>query len=249
MRLTVLGCSGSTSGPGNPASSYLVTEGDHAVVLDMGPGSFGALWGAMDARGLDAILLSHLHPDHCLDLCAYNVAARHSPTAPWDRIPVYAPAHTPQRMDAAYRPDDVEVPTWAVDFVAWRPTQQVGPFTVRTAAVDHPTEAYAIRLDGPSGSLVYSGDTGPCDALVDLARGADTLLCEAAYLHRDDLPAGIHLSGRQAAEHASRAGVRRLVLTHVPPWHDPADVYAEARPHFAGELIVAEPGMMVEQEQ
>ncbi|GAB3701209.1 MBL fold metallo-hydrolase [Mariniluteicoccus flavus] len=246
MRLTVLGCSGSTSGPANPASSYLVTHDGFALVLDLGPGAFGALWGAIDPRTVGAIALSHLHPDHCLDLCAFNVAARHSPTAPWAHIPVFAPAHAEARMSAAYRPDDLEDPAWAVDFVAWERAQQVGPFRVTTARVDHPTEAYAVRLDAAGESLVYSGDTGPCDALVELARGADTLLCEAAFRHSDDLRPGVHLSGRQAAEHAARAGVRRLVLTHVPPWHDPADAYAEGRPHFAGELLVASPGLVLD---
>lgn len=245
MELTILGCSGSTSGPGNPASTYLVTEGDFAMVVDLGPGGFGALWAATDPRRVGAIALSHLHPDHCLDLCAYNVAARHSPTAPWPRVPVYAPARAPQRMSAAYRPDDVEQPEWAVDFVAWAPEQRIGPWTVTTTRVDHPTEAWAIRVAGERGSLVYSGDTGPCESLVELARGADTLLCEAAYREVDDPGPGVHLTARQAAEHATRAGVRRLVLTHIPPWFSPAEAYAEARPHFAGELLVAEPGMTV----
>lgn len=245
MRLTVLGCSGSTSGPGNPASSYLVEHDGFAVVLDLGPGGFGALWGTLDPRRVGAIALSHLHPDHCLDLCAYNVAARHSPTAPWPRIPAYAPAHAQRRMSDAYRPDDVEDPRWAVDFVPWERTQRIGPFEVTTARVDHPTEAYALRFEAAGESLVYSGDTGPCAALVELAGGADTLLCEAAYREADDPAPGVHLTARQAAEHATRAGVGRLVLTHVPPWFSRADAYAEARPHFAGDLLVAEPGLVV----
>lgn len=245
MRLTVLGCSGSTSGPDNPASTYLLTEGDFALVMDLGPGGFGALWGALDPRRVGAIALSHLHPDHCLDLCAFNVAARHSPSAPWPRIPVYAPVHAPQRMSAAYRPDDEERPDWAVDFVAWETEQHIGPFRVRAVPVDHPTPAYALRVTGAGGTLVYSGDTGPCAALVELARGADTLLCEAAYREADDPGPGVHLTARQAAEHATAAGVRRLVLTHVPPWFSREDAYAEARPHFGGELLVAEPQMVL----
>lgn len=243
MRLTVIGCSGSTSGPTSPASCYLVQHDGFALVLDLGPGGFGGLWGRLDLRSLGAIALSHLHPDHCLDLCAYNVAATHSPTAPWPRIPVYGPAHTRERMTAAYEPVPGDQSLWAVDFVTWQHIQTVGPFTVRTGPARHTTEAWSLRVEAGGRSLVYSGDTGPNPGLVDLACDADLLLAEASWPHRDDRPADVHLSARQAAEHASRAGVRTLMLTHVPPWHSLEAMYAEARPHFAGELLLARPGL------
>lgn len=246
MELTVLGCSGSASGPDNPASAYLVTHDGFALVLDLGPGGFGALWKVRDPRTVDAIALSHLHPDHCLDLCAFNVAAKYSPSAPWPRVPVFGPANTAERMHRAYLPrlDDREG-DWNVDFVTWQARQTIGPFEVSIVATPHSTEAYAIRLDAGGMSLVYSGDTGPSPALVELARGADVLLAEAAFMHADDLPKGIHLSGRWAAEHAQEAGVDTLVLTHIPPWHDAQAVEAEARPHFTGRLVRAEPGLVL----
>ncbi|MDO5498499.1 MAG: MBL fold metallo-hydrolase [Propionibacteriaceae bacterium] len=243
MELTIIGCSGSASGPTSPASCYLLCHDGFALVLDLGPGGFGGLWQAIDPRTVDAIALSHLHPDHCLDLTAFNVAALYSPTAPWPRIPVYGPAHTRTRMDAANEPVPGDVADWAVDFVAWQPEQTIGPFTVTLVEARHTTEAWSLRLEAGGRSVVYSGDTGPNPGLTELARDADLLLAEASFLHADDLPADIHLSGRQAAEHATEAGVRTLVLTHVPPWHDPEEVFAEARPHFAGELVLARPGL------
>ena len=254
MELTVVGSSGSVSGPDSPASCYLVRapfQGrTFCLVLDLGPGSFGHLYRYLDPREVDAVGLSHLHPDHCLDLCAFYVAARYSPTAPWPRVPLFGPSGTRDRLAAAYEvagSDDEPGPGIGgqFDHRRWAPTQQVGPFRIETVRVAHPVEAYAVRVseevpDG--GSLVFSGDTGPCDALVDLAGGADLLLAEAAFLDAAGNPPGLHLTGREAALAASRAGVAALVLTHIPPWHDPDTVLAEALPHFDGPVSVATPG-------
>lgn len=251
MELTVVGCSGSVSGPDSAASCYLL-QGPYqgrrfSLVLDLGPGAFGALYRYLDPADVDAIGLSHLHPDHCLDVCGFHVASRHSPTAPWSPVPLYGPAHTLARLDRAYAPDgepgadaglaaSFQVRRWAAD-------QQIGPWRVSTLRVAHPVEAYALRLTGPDGAtVVYTGDTGPLRELAAFARGADLLLAEAAFVEAPDLPAGMHLTGRQAAELAAAAGVGRLVLTHIPPWHDSARVLAEARPHFAGPLVLARPG-------
>ena len=113
------------------------------------------------------------------------------------------------------------------------------------ARVDHPCAAYALRVEHGGASLVYSGDTGPCAGLVELARGADVLLCEATWPHTcrvvDEPPPGIHLSGRQAGEHAAAAGVGRLLLTHVPAWFDGAALLAEAREAFDGPAELVAP--------
>ena len=250
----MVGSSGSVSGPDSPASCYLVRapyQGrTFSLVLDLGPGSFGHLYRYLDPREVDAVGLSHLHPDHCLDLCAFYVAARYSSTAPWPRIPVLGPSGSRERLSAAYEvagSSDEPGPGIAGQFEhrEWAPAQQVGPFRIETVRVAHPVEAYAVRVseDVPDGgSLVFSGDTGPCDALVDLAGGADLLLAEAAFLDGAVNPAGLHLTGRDAAVAATRAGVAALVLTHIPPWHDPDVVLAEAVPHFEGPVAVATPG-------
>jgi ribonuclease BN (tRNA processing enzyme) len=108
--------------------------------------------------------------------------------------------------------------------------------------VDHPCEAYAVRLEHGGRSLVYSGDTGPCDTLVELATDADVLLCEATWTDEPDRPPGVHLSGRQAGEVARKAGAKRLLITHVPAWYRGEDLLAEAREVFDGpaELVHAD---------
>lgn len=259
MLLTIVGCSGSTSGPESPASSYLVQapyEGRRfSLVLDLGPGAFGALYRYLDDPSeVDAYALSHLHPDHCLDLCACFVASCYSPTAPWPQVPVFGPGETGERLPRAYTVTPragAEVEggkkfSDAFDFRDWAPSQQIGPFTVTTTPVEHPVEAYAIRIEENvvgGGTLVYSGDTGPCDALVDLAQGTDLLLIESAFMDLPTNPPNLHLCGREAAVIGQQAGVGEVVLTHIPPWHAVDDVLAEAVPHFDGPVSLATPGL------
>jgi ribonuclease BN (tRNA processing enzyme) len=257
MKLTIVGCSGSLSGPDSAASSYLVQapyqDRIFSLLLDCGPGAMGALYRYLDPREVDAIALSHLHADHCLDLCGYYVAALYSPNAPWPRCPVYAPANAASRIAQAYEvpngdsgaselgPSIAEHFDWRI----WQPSQRIGPFTVRTVRVNHPVEAYAIRVqeDNPrGGAMVYSGDTGLSEALVQLANGVDLLLVESAFLDHPDNPHGMHLSGAQAAAIGQDAGVAAIVLTHIPPWHEPDRVLAEATPHFDGPVSLAKPG-------
>ncbi|HEU0041167.1 MAG TPA: MBL fold metallo-hydrolase [Jiangellaceae bacterium] len=234
MRLTVIGCSGSLPGPASAASSYLVEADGARVVLDLGNGALGPLQRYTDLDAVDAVLLSHLHPDHCMDLCGYYVAVRYGPQR--CRVPVWGPDGTAGRMAAAYGlPPDPGMTT-EFDFHAYPAGPfEVGPFTVRVVRVAHPVPAYAIRLEHDGRTLVYSGDTGPTPALVDLARGADLLLCEAGFAESDDNPPDLHLTGSEAGEHARAADVGRLVVTHVPPWGDPAHAAEAASESFGAQ--------------
>jgi ribonuclease BN (tRNA processing enzyme) len=252
VRLTVLGCSGSGPGPTSPASGYLVAAGDTRLLLDLGNGAFGALLRHLDPWRLDGVALSHLHADHCADMSNLVVHRRYHPTPPTDvgQLPVYAPTDAPARLAAAYAASREE---WATtdlsDVLAFRPVAdggRIGEMTIRATPVEHPVPAYALRLEHDGASLVYSGDTGPCPDLVELARGADVLLCEASWPHVvpgrwTEPPPGLHMSGRQAGEHAAAAGVGRLLLTHVPVWCDPADLLAEARETFDGPVELVAP--------
>jgi len=248
MRLTVVGCSGSFPGPDSPASCYLVQapyDGrTYSLVLDLGNGSLGTLQRHVRLDEVDVVALSHLHVDHCVDIASYYVVRTYHPGGRLPPLPVVGPPGTAQRVARAYDLPGTDALSAVFSFGDWvvdRP-QHWGPFTVRVTRVQHPVEAYAVRVEHEGRSLVYSGDTGPCDALVDLAREVDVLLCEASFLDGEDNPPGLHLTGRQAAEHASRAGAERLLLTHVPPWHDRERVLDEARPAYRGRLELAEPG-------
>ena len=246
MLLTVLGCSGSVPGSESPASGYLVRAGDTTVVLDLGNGAFGALQRYFDPFDLDALILSHLHPDHCADVSALTVYRRYHPyPPPGGPLPLYGPPEVAQRLVAAYAPSAYERSVTDLsdvyDFRLFGEPLRIGALEMRAAPVDHPCEAYALRIRHAGRTLAYSGDTGPCPQLVELANGADVLLAEASWPDRSGNPRGIHLSGRDAGEAAAAAGVGRLLITHVPPWTDTEQVLTEAKTAFGGptELVRA----------
>lgn len=220
MKLTVVGCSGSAPGPKSAASCYLVEHEGFRLLLDFGNGAFGALQGVADPDTIDAVFLSHLHADHCLDVVPFVVWRRYSGRATRGRVPLYAPAAAERRLALAYDAEGDGI-TDVFDFVPVEPGSFcLGPFEVTLARTAHPIECYAIRLTTDGRSLVYTGDTGPCERVVELARGADVLLAEAAHPPSPGLPGGLHLTGREAGEHAAAAGVGRLLLTHIPAWVD-----------------------------
>jgi ribonuclease BN (tRNA processing enzyme) len=241
VRLTVVGCSGSAPGPKSPASCYLVEHDAFRLLLDLGNGAFGALQGVADPDSVDAVFLSHLHADHCLDIAPFVVWHRYSGRATRSTVPLYAPVAAERRLALAYDADGEGV-TDVFDFVPVGPGSfPLGPFEVTLVRTAHPIECYAIRLDVGGRSLVYTGDTGPCEPVVELARGADVLLAEAAHPPGPDLPAGLHLTGREAGEHAAAAGVGRLLLTHIPAWVDEIGQLFAASAVFS-ETELARPG-------
>jgi ribonuclease BN (tRNA processing enzyme) len=250
MRLTVLGCSGSLPGPDSPAAGYLVQASGFALGLDLGNGTFGALQRLVDPFELGGLALSHLHPDHCVDAAALVVYLRYHPRRPVPPrpLPVYGPSDTAWRLAAASAVSAAELDaTDLSDVLDVRALTTggpvaVGPFELTAARVAHPCEAYGLRLRHGASTLVYTGDSGPCAALCELAAGADLLLAEATWTDDPSRPRDLHLSGRQAGELAAAAGVRRLLLTHVAPWTDPAAVLAEARSAFSGAVELARAG-------
>lgn len=247
MRLTVIGCSGSYPGPDSAASCYLVEapyDGrTFRLLLDLGSGALGPLQRYAPLETIDTVLLSHLHADHCLDLCGFYVVRKYHPAGPLPQLPVYGPAGAAGRMARAYDLDDGVGMANEFDFRDYPLSPlTVGPFAVSVVEVDHPVTAYALKVTHGQHSLVYSGDTGPCPALDEISRGADLLLAEASFVDGGDNPPHLHMTGGDAARVADQAGVGRLVLTHIPPWHSPTDVLDQAKPHFSGEIFLATPG-------
>ena len=262
MKLTILGMAGSFPSPESPASSYLVqtTDADGrtwSLLMDLGSGALGALQREVNPFEVDAVAISHLHPDHFADLCGFYVYLKYHPVCGSERgtgrpaTPVYAPAVAEQRLAEAYGLEAHESMSGQLDFHAWEPgtTTTVGPFEIEPVAVDHPIPAYGVRVTGPSSmrpgeraTLAYTGDTDSCDGLVELARSVDLLLAEAAFVEGRDSVRGVHLTGLRAGEAATQAGAGRLLLTHIPSWNDPEVTVAEARSSFSGPVEVVAPG-------
>ncbi|MEV7546979.1 MULTISPECIES: MBL fold metallo-hydrolase [unclassified Streptomyces] len=249
MKLTVVGCSGSFPSADSACSSYLVEADGFRLLLDMGNGSLGALQRHCGLYDLDAIFLSHLHADHCIDMCAYFVARfyRHE-GGRCGPLPVYGPEGTERRLSTAYDdvPDERSM-SEVFDFRTLKPGSfEIGPFTVRTERVCHPVESYGIRVEHGGRVLAYSGDTGVCPELGMLAEGADLFLCEASFTHgKEDIP-DLHLNGREAGEYARGGRVGRLVLTHIPPWTDAERNLADARAVYDGRVDLAYAGAVYE---
>ena len=246
----MIGASGSYPGPDSPASCYLL-EAEHAgrtwrVLVDLGSGALGVLQRHIDPVSVDAVLLSHLHADHCLDLCGFYVLRKYHPTGPQPRIPVWGPEGTAVRMAKAYDLDEDPGMNEEFDFQPYAGRVEIGPFTVTAAEVAHPVAAYGLRIEADGRVLAYSGDTGTCDSLVATAHGADLFLCEASFVEGHSNPPDLHLTGAEAGRMATEAGAHRLVLTHVPPWHDPQVMLQEAATTYDGPLELAEPGKTYE---
>lgn len=245
MKLTVLGCSGSVPGPESPASGYLIQADGYTLLLDLGHGAFGALQRYVDPAAVDAIVVSHLHADHCIDLTAYVVALRYGAkpryqlAEPQARIPLIGPAGTRDRIEAAYDPLARKLALHELFGFSKPAPVELGPFALTFAPVNHPTPTNAVRIGYGDRSLVYSADTGESEALVALAQGADAFLCEASFGPDEAYVPNLHLTGRQAGEHAKRAGVGRLILTHVPPWNSPRVQAEQAATVFDGVLELA----------
>jgi ribonuclease BN (tRNA processing enzyme) len=252
VKLTVLGCSGSVPGPDSPASGYLLQAEDFTLVLDLGHGAFGALQCYVEPAAVDAIVVSHLHADHCIDLTAYVVALRYGRSGayrldgPKGRIPVIGPAGTRDRVETAYDPLARKLALQELFGFSKPADIDLGPFSLSFATVNHPTPTTAVRVTHGDRALVYSADTGESEALVDLARGADALLCEASFGPDDEYVPNLHLTGRQAGEHAERAGVDRLIVTHVPPWTSRQVQGEQAAAAFTGRLELAHAGAVYE---
>ncbi len=262
MRITVLGKSPSWQDAGGACSGYLVEHEGFALLLDCGNGVFSKLRHFCDYVDVDAVLISHLHADHFLDLVPFSYALTYAPrqqpvpVAGWPgtdtpaRPQLYAPVGAGEAfrqivgcwgnddlIDRAFRLSEYDAP----DELA------VGPFAVRFCEVPHFMPAYAIELAANgSGRLTYSADCAPNDELVAFARGTDMLLIEATLPRPERTGVRGHLTPQEAGEHGHRARARRLVLTHFSDELDAGWALGEARAAFGGEVELAAEGAVYE---
>jgi ribonuclease BN (tRNA processing enzyme) len=227
----------------------LVRTGKAAVLLDIGSGAVGNLQLAIDYPALDAIVVSHMHADHFLDLIPLRYGLTYGPLSSGSRIPLWLPPGGAQRLRLLCRGFSSE---GAGDFLN-------GVFDVReydsSSALKvndvrltfkptlHYVESYSIRVEYGNASVTYSGDTAPCDAVVDHARGCSLFVCEATLgLGTEEEPRG-HSSAMEAGEMARRAGVERLALTHYYATADPQALVDAARGEFAGPVSAIDDGV------
>jgi ribonuclease BN (tRNA processing enzyme) len=258
VRITVLGKSPSWQDIDGACSGYLIEEGDTALVLDCGNGVFSKLRRFVDYVDVDAVVLSHLHADHFLDLVPYAYALIYAPR----QQPV--PVHRWSGTDNPARPA-LHAPTGARDVFrrvcgAWGPEDliekafdlheydtgeaiEVGPLRLRFAEVPHYLKTHAIEVSANgSGRFVFGADSRPTDDLVDFANGSDLLMIEATLPRPERQGPRGHLTPEEAGQHGRRAGARRLVITHFSDELDPEWARAEAQRGFGRPVEVAREG-------
>jgi len=245
-RLTVAGSSSSVPRPDRACSSYLIQDGESSVVLDLGSGSLANLRRYADYDRVGAIVISHMHADHFLDLIPLRYALRYGSRQRKEKLAVYLPPGglaTLNRLVSAFADEGGE---FLNDVFALREYDPSRPLaldgaTLRFAPTAHFVPAFAIRWQRDGASLTYSADTAPDENVTALARGCNLFLCEAT-LRLDEHEVGPrgHSTGLEAAVMAHDAGVGRLVLTHYGEESTAADLDAAARTRYAGPIAVAD---------
>lgn len=234
LNLTVLGSCGSYPGPGGACSGYLLQSAGTTVWLDAGSGTMANLQRHIALAGIDAIVLSHSHPDHWSDVEGFYVACRYV----LDRtgVPVYAPRGLQRLM----RMGEQDARTLAWNTVADGGEVDIGPMHLRFSRTEHPVETLAVRVDCGGRAFGYSADSGPGWSMEALGTGLNLALCEATFL-KDQEADGVmlHMSARQAGATAKAAGADRLMITHLWPTIDPAASIAEATGAFGRAVELA----------
>jgi len=245
-RLIVAGSSSSVPRPDRACSSYLIEDGDSSVVFDLGSGSLANLRRYVDYDRVGAIVISHMHADHFLDLIPLRYALRYGSRQRQAKLPIYLPPGglaTLKQLVSAFADEGGEFLSDVFALSEYDPSRPLAldGATLHFAPTAHFVPAFAIRWQRDGSSLTYSADTAPDATVSALARGCDLFLCEATLRldEREIGPRG-HSSGLEAAEMAHDAGARRLVLTHYGEASTAADLDDAARTRYAGPITVAD---------
>ncbi len=264
MRITVLGKSPSWQDAGGACSGYLLEEGSTCALLECGSGVFGKLRSVREYDQVDAVVITHMHPDHFVDVIPFGFALRYSPRQQPDPIGRWPGTDSParprlilpqggrdvlQKIVSAWGQDDL-IDT-AFDVYEYGPDDvvEVGVLHVRFQQVSHWIPTFAVEVNSAangSGRFTYGADTAPDDALVDFARDTDLLMLEATLSRPErESPRG-HMTAAEAGDHAARAGARQLVLTHISDELDGDLALGQARERFDGAVTVAAEGAVYE---
>jgi len=257
LRITVLGKSPSWQDAGGACSGYLIEAGETAVLLDCGNGVFGKLRERIDYVDLDAVLLSHLHADHFLDLVPYSYALTYAPKQQPVPVHTWTGTDSPakprliappgardvfRRVVGAWGNDDLIENAFELSEYAPGDSVTVGAITASFHPVPHFIDTFAVNVSDGEGVLSYSADTRPGDEIVEIARDADLMLVEATLPRPERTGVRGHLTPEEAGEHAKRAGAKRVVITHISDELGDDWAREEAERGFGGPVEVAREG-------
>jgi ribonuclease BN (tRNA processing enzyme) len=230
-----------TDRPGATGAAYLVRFRETAILLDLGQGSFPRLASLLDPGTLDAVVVSHLHPDHFIDLVALRHFLRWGPVH-GRRVRVMGSSGLGDRLDALHAEPGFSAA--ALDIEALQPGQQmIGSLILQAALVTHTAESYGFRAAPPGEpGLVYSGDCGRAGDLEVVIQSGDELLCEVSFGPGPVPPGVAHLDGPAVGAVARKTGIRRVLLTHLLMPFDPDETIASVRTNFDGQVELVSPG-------
>lgn len=242
LRLTVLGSAGTWASAESACSGYLVTDGTTRIWVDCGPGTMQAIQRHCSLTEIDAVVATHQHPDHWVELPVLRNAYIYG----LDRrdVPLYAPMGVFEALEGVVGRRGVS-PPFLPKMVGEGSVARVGDLRLRFSRTDHPVETVAVRIDHePTGaSIAYSSDTGPGWSIAELRAGIDLAVVEATFLAAEvgDPPPDVHRTAAATGADAKAAGVGRLVITHVPPGADGEARRVEAEAAFGGPVELARP--------
>jgi len=252
MRLTVLGGSAAIPNAGAGCAGFLVEEGDTRVVIDLGPGTLGELRRHVDLAAVDAVVISHMHVDHVLDVIALRHGLAFMPEPAPEPLTVWLPPGGEALLRAILAPLEAWESEGTFDLrVTLREYAPAEPLSIGSIMLSfrptvHDIPCWAIRVDGPTSSTVYGADGGPTSDLANFAREADLLIAEATLTSGDDDPDRGSLTAVEAGEFATRSDARRLLLTHIWQEHDFEAQRGAAVTSYDGPISVAHPGLVLE---
>lgn len=240
MRVTVLGASASYAAAGQACAGVLVEGGRARVLLDCGSGVIANLWRVADPLSLDAVFVTHCHPDHCVDLYALQALLRYAPQGPSAAIPLHGPGGLLGRLACLLSElgrEELEE-AFVMSDLADGVCATYGDLAVTALAADHGEAAFSLSVEGPGGSTCYTGDTAYGERVLAAARGCDLLIAEATLPERYAGRAP-HMTASEAGRLAAESGAAELALIHLWPTNDRQEILEAAEAAFAGPVVLA----------
>jgi ribonuclease BN (tRNA processing enzyme) len=240
---TVLGSCGAWPEPGRACAGFLVSHNGYRVVLDLGYAALPRLLEHCPDGAVDAVVVTHAHPDHCVDVSGLARVLHYAGDTPRPKTPLYC---APGVLDVLATLEPRPHPSTVFEVHELAGTRELGPFTVETYRLPHHVPNFGVRLSAPGITVAYTGDSGPSPVLAELGRDADLLISDATLQgpSPESEPRYV-MTAAEAGYWASRAGAKRLLLTHFWPGSDRSVSVKEAQEVFGGEVIAAEEGLVI----
>lgn len=236
MKITVIGFWGGYPAKNEASSGYLLEYGDYRVLLDCGSGVLSELQNHMQPDDLDAVVLSHYHPDHVADVgvLQHALLIQQSLNGKKKTVPIYG--HNLDEME--FNKLTYKEITQGTAYSSTKPLQ-IGPFTFTFMQTKHPVPCFAMRIEAGGHILVYTGDSAYMEEFIDLAKDANILLCESNFYSNMNGSVAGHMTAREAGVIANKANVQLLILTHLPHYGDHQQLLIEANEVFNREIALA----------